>query len=160
MIRKASVHDLARIMDIERAGFSEAEAATEAAMKERIEKISDTFFVVEEQGDVRAFVVGNVMTKRYITDDQFETLQANQPTGGHQSVLSIAVDPAYRSSGYGAQLLTHIEAVAREAARESVSLTCLERLIGYYEKQGYVNEGTSSSTHGGEQWFNLVKPLS
>lgn len=74
MIRKANIDDLARIMDIERAGFSEAEAATEAAMKERIEKISDTFFVVEEQGDVRAFVVGNVMTKRYITDDQFETL--------------------------------------------------------------------------------------
>lgn len=75
-------------------------------------------------------------------------------------MLSIAVDPAYRSRGYGSQLLTHIEAVAREAARESVSLTCLARLIGYYEKQGYVNEGASSSTHGGEQWFNLVKPLS
>lgn len=44
MIRKANIDDLARIMDIERAGFSEAEAATEAAMKERIEKISDTFF--------------------------------------------------------------------------------------------------------------------
>lgn len=157
MIRQATSADLSRIMEIERAGFSAAEAATEAAMAERIDKICDTFFVVEQQREVRAFVVGNVMDKRYITDDQFETLEANPATGGHQSILSIAVDPRYRSRGYGGELLRHIEQVARAASRETVSLTCLERLIAYYEKNGYANEGLSTSTHGGEQWFNLVK---
>lgn len=159
MIRQATSADLPRIMEIERAGFSEAEAATEAAMAERIDKICDTFFVIEEQREVRAFVVGNVMNKRYITDNQFETLEANPATGGHQSILSIAVDPHYRNYGYGKTLLHHIEQVARASLRETVSLTCLKRLIAYYEKNGYVNEGLSTSTHGGEQWFNLVKPL-
>ena len=159
MIRQAQLQDLARIMDIERAGFTKAEAASERSMAERIEKINDTFFVVEQDGEVRAFCVGNVMQQRYITDDLFETLSPNAKTGGHQSVLSIAVDPAHRGKGYGTQLLARIEQVARENERETVTLTCKEPLIRYYEQHGYINEGPSTSTHGGEAWFNLVKPL-
>ena len=159
MIRQAQLKDLARIMEIERAGFTEAEAASEASMKERIEKIADTFFVVEEAGEVRAFCVGNVMPQRYITDDLFETLSANTRTGGHQSILSIAVHPDDRGRGYGTQLLNAMEAVARQAQRETVTLTCKAPLISYYEAHDYMNEGASASTHGGESWFNLVKPL-
>jgi len=159
MIRQAQLQDLAQIMAIERAGFTEAEAASETSMRERVEKISDTFFVVEEEGSVRAFCVGNVMQQRYITDDLFETLSPNATSGGHQSILSIAVHPDERGKGYGTQLLARIEQTARESERETVTLTCKEPLIRYYEQHGYINEGPSTSTHGGEVWFNLVKPL-
>lgn len=159
MIRQAQLKDLARIMEIERAGFTEAEAASEVSMQERIEKITDTFFVVEEAGEVRAFCVGNVMQQRYITDDLFETLSANVKIGGYQSILSIAVHPDDRGRGFGTQLLNAMETTARQAQRETITLTCKESLIRYYEAHGYINEGASTSIHGGESWFNLVKTL-
>lgn len=34
-------------------------------------------------------------------------------------------------------------------------LTCKERLIPYYERFGFRNEGLSASTHGGETWYQM-----
>ena len=37
-----------------------------------------------------------------------------------------------------------------------VVLTCKDRLIHYYEKFGFVNEGlTAKSTHGGAEWYQM-----
>ena len=34
--------------------------------------------------------------------------------------------------------------------------TCKDRLIHYYEKFGFVNEGlTEKSTHGGAEWYQM-----
>lgn len=44
----------------------------------------------------------------------------------------------------------------REAGgRAGVVLTCKERLIPYYERFGFRNEGLSASTHGGETWYQM-----
>lgn len=159
MIREVVKDDLLRIMEIERAGFSIEEAASEQAMAERIQIIRDSFLVAEHEHEVVGFIVGNVMSKRYITDDQFETLVENPQTGGIQSILSLAVDPAYRKLGVGKVLLEQLEQTAKTQKREAISLTCLDHLVAYYEKRGYVNEGVSTSQHANETWFNLVKAL-
>ncbi|WP_010300616.1 GNAT family N-acetyltransferase [Kurthia senegalensis] len=159
MIREVMKKDLSSIMEIERRGFSVEEAASEAAMAERIQKIPDSFLIAEHEHQVIGFVVGNVMTKRYITDDQFETLTNNLAIGGIQSILSLAVDPAYRKLGVGQKLMEQLEDVATRQQREAISLTCLTHLVSYYEKLGYVNEGISDSQHAGEVWYNLVKSL-
>ena len=37
-----------------------------------------------------------------------------------------------------------------------VVLTCKDRLIHYYEKFGFVNEGLAAkSTHGGAEWYQM-----
>ena len=42
--------------------------------------------------------------------------------------------------------------IAKEQGRMGVVLTCKDRLIHYYEKFGFVNEGlTAKSTHGGAE---------
>ena len=45
---------------------------------------------------------------------------------------------------------------ALEEGREGVSLTCHDYLIGYYERNGFVNEGRSASNYAGEVWYDLV----
>ena len=35
-------------------------------------------------------------------------------------------------------------------------LTCKEKLIGFYEKFGYVNLGISDSKHGGAVWYDMI----
>lgn len=43
----------------------------------------------------------------------------------------------------------------KAGGRAGVVLTCKERLIPYYERFGFRNEGLSASTHGGETWYQM-----
>ena len=58
--------------------------------------------------------------------------------------------------GVGRKLLTALKDLALEHEREGINLTCHDYLIGYYEKQGFVNEGKSKSTFAGEEWYDMV----
>lgn len=158
-INPAQPQDLAQIMTIEKAGFTPAEAASEASMAERIRLIADTFLVAKQGDTVRGYIVGPAFDQRYLTDALFEKSTPNNATDPYQTVLSLAVSPDYRQSGLGSQLLTALAQVARHQHRQAVTLTCLQRLVPFYERNGYVNEGVSASTHAGETWYNLVLPL-
>jgi len=156
----AQTTDLAAIMTIERAGFTPAEAASEASMAQRIAVLHDTFIVAHTaEGQVAGYIVGPASEQRYITDDLFSTVQPNATSVPYQTVLSLAVAPAYQRTGLGRQLLAQLAQVARTQHRVGITLTCLHRLIPFYEANGYTNEGPADSTHAGETWYNLVKML-
>ena len=44
---------------------------------------------------------------------------------------------------------------ARAQGRRGCVLTCKDKLVHYYEKFGFVNEGVSQSTHGGAVWYDM-----
>ncbi|MGZ0049545.1 GNAT family N-acetyltransferase [Brevibacillus gelatini] len=159
-IRNVKMEDLPQLVTIEQLCFSEEEAATEAAFTKRIQMIPDSFFVAEENGEIVGFVNGPVIETAYITDDLFRHSEKNPATGGHQSILGLAVHPQFQNRGIASKLLMHLEKEARLRQRETITLTCKENLIGYYEKYGYMNKGISSSAHAGEIWYNMVKELS
>lgn len=158
-ITPVKMTDLAQVMAIEQAGFSAAEAGSEAAYRERIEKLADTFLVARDGETVLGFIVGPAVAARFIEDEMFATTPTNLAHGGHQLVFTLAVSPLARHQKIGSQLLTALEAVARKAQRESLSLTCLARLIPFYESNGYQNQGVAESSHAGETWYNLEKTL-
>lgn len=158
-INPAQSQDLAQIMTIEKAGFTPAEAATEASMAERIRLISDTFLVAKDGDTVLGYIVGPAFDQRYLTDELFAQSTPNRPTDPYQTVLSLAVSPQHQQGGLGSQLLTALAQVARRQHRQAITLTCLQRLVPFYERNGYVNEGVSASAHAGETWYNLVLPL-
>ena len=86
--------DLSRIMQIERAGFTAAEAASEAAMAERIRTINDTFIVARDaSGTVIGFIVAAIISERYLHDELFAKSVPNPPHGGYCAILSLAVAP-------------------------------------------------------------------
>lgn len=152
--------DLPHIMQIERAGFTAAEAASEAAMAERIRTINDTFIVARDaSGTVIGFIVAAIISERYLHDELFAKSVPNPPHGGYCAILSLAVAPEQRGQGIAGQLLQALIATCRIARRDGVTLTCLDALIPFYEKNGFTNEGISASQHAGEQWFNLVQDL-
>lgn len=158
-INPAQAADLGQIMTIEHAGFSPAEAATSASMAERIALIPDTFLVAKQGATVVGYVVGPAFDQHYLTDALFEKSTPNAAGDAYQTVLSLAVHPDHRGSGIASHLLTALAAVARQQHRRAITLTCLKRLVPFYEANGYVNEGVSASTHAGETWYNLVLPL-
>ncbi|CAM3218874.1 GNAT family N-acetyltransferase [Lactiplantibacillus plajomi] len=156
-ITPVKLTDLPQIMAIEKAGFSSAEAGTEAAYRERIAKLGETFLVARDRAVVLGFIVGPATGARYIADEMFTTTPTNLERGGHQLVFTLAVSPLARHQRVGSQLLAALEADARAKGRLSMSLTCLERLVPFYERNGFVNQGVAESQHAGETWYNLEK---
>ncbi|MCL2112613.1 MAG: GNAT family N-acetyltransferase [Streptococcaceae bacterium] len=160
MIENVNLSVLTEVMMIETTGFSVEEAATEAAMYERIEKLQDTFLVAKtESGKVAGFIVACASNVRYITDELFENVRKNEGTDDYLLVLSLAVLPEFQHQGIAGKLLLALENVAKKQQRKAISLTCLAEKIGFYEVNGYRNEGVSTSSHAHEVWYNLVLEL-
>ncbi|MCI5560882.1 MAG: GNAT family N-acetyltransferase [Phocaeicola sp.] len=129
-------------------------------MAERIVLIADSFILAKNKaGSIMRYVVGPVTEERYITDELFSRSTPNPQEGGSQTILSLATNPDFQGLGVASALLKELERVCRTKKRIGISLTCLERLIPFYERQGYTNEGVSASEHGGEKWYNLVRIL-
>lgn len=158
-IRNATIEDLSELIVIENLCFVKAEAATQEAFEKRLTIIPDSFFVAEEGGKIIGLVNGPVIPSAFITDELFRDIQANPVSGGHQSILGLAVDPQYQKLGIAAKLLSHMEKAAASKQRETVTLTCKEKYICFYEKLGYNNSGISASQLGGAAWFNMIKKL-
>ncbi|PGL69074.1 N-acetyltransferase [Bacillus sp. AFS055030] len=158
-IRNVRLEDLSELVEIENLCFSKEEAATKQAFEKRIKLIPDSFFVAEEDGKLVGLVNGPVINEAFITDDLFSEIKKNPSTGGHQSILGIAVSPQNQNKGIASKLLSHIEKVSKENNRDSITLTCKENLIRFYENHGFINNGISSSTHGGVKWYNMIKKL-
>lgn len=159
MLRRVIREDLHKVVEVENTCFVQGEAATELALKERITTIADTFIVASIDNEIVGFVNGPVISREFITDDLFITVERNPETGGHQSILGLAVLPAYQNRGIGGTLLSYLEQIAKEQERETVTLTCKEKYISFYEKNGYNNVGSSVSQLGGETWYNMIKRL-
>lgn len=158
-IRNVKMEDLQQLVDIENQCFSKEEAATQAAFEKRIQEIPDSFFVAEEEGVIVGLINGPVIHSAFITDDLFCEIKENPAFGGHQSILGLAVAPHFQKRGAASSLLIQLEKEARAKNRETITLTCKENLIDFYEKLGYINEGISNSQHGGVIWYNMVKNL-
>lgn len=158
-IRNVHIDDLPKLVDIEQNCFPKEEAATKEAFEKRIHIIPDSFFVAEEDGEIVGLVNGPVIDTEYITDDLFSDIKVNPVAGGHQSILGIAVSPDYQKRGIALALLEHLEMEARTNKRDTITLTCKENLICFYEKRGYINQGVSISEHGNVTWYNMSKKL-
>lgn len=153
------MEDLPQLVVIEHLCFPKEEAATKKAFEKRIQLIPDSFFVAEEDGVIAGLINGPVIDQSFITDDLFNDIQANPKSGGHQSILGLAVSPPFQRRGVASALLAHLEKHARDKEREMVTLTCKKELIQFYANHGYVNKGVSSSKHGGVQWYNMSKTV-
>lgn len=156
---QAQPQDLDQIMAIESAGFSEEEAAKRSSMKDRIRDYPDTFLVAKDGQNVAGYIVGPAYNKRYLDDNLYEESHPNRKSDLYQTVLSLAVNSDYQGKGIGSQLLKQLAVVAKKEGRKLISLTCLKRLVPFYEQNGYVNEGVADSSHAGEVWYNMVLKL-
>lgn len=148
-IRPVKKEDLDAVVQVEATCFPEAEAATAASLKERIETFPECFFVAETDDQVIGFINGMATDSKTIEDIMFEDSTMHKTDGIYQSIFGLDVLPEYQRQGIAPSLMNHMIEDARRKGRKGLILTCKDRLIHYYAKFGYENMGVSASVHGG-----------
>lgn len=155
-IRPVRPQDLQQVAAIEAVCFPPEEAAQEADFRNRIQVFPDTFLVAELEGRIIGFVNGCATDSPVIYDALYHDASLHRPEAKNLAIFGLDVLPEFQRQGIAARLLGGFLELARQQNRAGVILTCKERLIHYYEKFGFINQGVSESTHGGAVWYDMA----
>ena len=155
-IRKATINDLKELSRIEMECFPAAEAATEEIFCRRLEVYPDFFWILEnEAGEIVSFVNGMAIDNEILTDEMFENPDLHNKNGDWQMIFGVNTLPEFRRKGYAEKVLRRVVEDTKKDGRKGIVLTCKDKLVSFYEKIGFVNEGLSESTHGNAIWYNM-----
>lgn len=154
-IRTATIEDLETVSAVEAECFPPAEAATKEEFEKRLTHYGKHFWLMFDGDKLIAFVDGFVTDEADLTDEMYEKAEMHRENGDWQMIFGVNTIPAYRKNGYAGELIKRAIADAREQGRKGLVLTCKDRLIPYYAKFGFVNEGVSESVHGNVVWNQM-----
>ena len=143
IIKYATTEDIAAIAAVEAECFPPAEAATAKEFVDRVKYYGNHFWLMYEAEKLIAFVM-------------YEDATLHNENGAWQMIFGVNTIPAYRKQGYAGELIGRAIEDARLQGRKGLVLTCKERLVPYYAKFGFVDEGVSDkSTHGNVVWHQM-----
>ena len=154
-IRTATIDDLTAIAQVEAACFPPAEAATADEFKDRLDHYANHFWLMFDNNKLIAFVDGFCTDNPNLTDEMYAKADMHNETGKWQMIFGVNTLPEYRNKGYAAELLNQAIKDATNQGRKGLVLTCKEKLIPYYSKFGFINEGISESVHGNVTWYQM-----
>lgn len=154
-IRNATIEDIQAITKVEMTCFPKAEAATEEDFKNRLRVYPNHFWLLEDNKKLVSFINGMVTNEKTLTDEMYENVDLHNENGQWQMIFGVNTIPEYRRQGCAEKLMRKVISDAKDQGRKGLVLTCKDRLVHYYEKFGFKNEGISDSTHGGAVWYNM-----
>ena len=143
-IRTAALADLPAVTAVEAACFPTAEAATEADFAARLAVYPNHFWLMEDDN-------GTLVSR----DEMYADAGFHDENGAWQMIFGVNTLPEYRRRGMAEQVLRQVITDAKAQGRKGCVLTCKDKLLHYYGKLGFVNEGVSQSTHGGVAWYEM-----
>lgn len=155
-IRHATKHDISAISEVEAKCFPPSEAASKKAFTQRVENYGNHFWLMYENDKLIAFVDGFVTDESDLTDEMFADAAMHNENGAWQMIFGVNTLPEYRNNGYSSELLRRAVDEAKEQGRKGVVLTCKDKLLPFYARLGFVDEGiTDKSTHGNAVWHQM-----
>jgi GNAT superfamily N-acetyltransferase len=154
-IRLATMNDLDAVTAVEAECFPAAEAAGRDSMKARLAVYPDHFWLLTDGSRIVSFVNGLVTDEPDLTDEMYADASMHSENGKWQMIFGVDTIPEYRRQGCAGKLLERVIADAKAQKRLGLVLTCKDRLVHYYAKFGFADEGISDSTHGGVVWHKM-----
>ena len=155
LIRTASMNDLDAVTAVESECFPAAEAATRAEFAKRLSHYANHFWLMFDEDKLIAFVDGMVTDDADLTDEMYECADLHDEKGAWQMIFGVNTIPQYRNHGYAGELIRRAIADARDQGHKGLVLTCKDKLIHYYARFGFQNEGVSASVHGNVTWYQM-----
>ena len=155
LIRTATIEDLDAVTAVEAECFPPAEAATRSDFEQRLAHYSNHFWLMFDEDKLIAFVDGMVTDTADLTDNMYEDASLHREDGAWQMIFGVNTIPEYRKHGYAGDLIKRAISDAKAQGRKGLVLTCKDKLIHYYAKFGFVNEGVSASVHGNVTWYQM-----
>ena len=154
-IRKATLDDLKETAAVEAECFPAAEAASEESLRKRLSVFADHFWLLFDGDKMVGFVNGMVTDEPDLSDEMYDDASMHNPDGKWQMIFGVDTIPEYRRQGCAGKVLSRVIEDARKQGREGLVLTCKDKLIHYYAKFGFENEGLSKSVHGDAVWYQM-----
>ena len=159
MIRHANSKDVDILAKIELASYPKEEAASKNSIRERIKYFGDYFWILEENGEILAFINGMVSGEKNLNDEMYEDASLHNPDAKNFMIFSVVTNPNHRKKGYSKIILDKMIEDLEQQNKKEIVLTCKEHLLDFYARFGFVNEGISTSNHGGVSWYQMRKIL-
>ena len=154
-IRFGSADDLNILAAAEAQCFNRAERADTETIRERLNAYPNHFLLLHEGGELAAYIDGAATKERDLSDAMFEDVSMHDENGGWQMIFGLGVLPKFRGRGYAAALINSFAELAESERRLGVVLTCKPRLVPFYTKFGFIDEGVCPSIHGGAVWHQM-----
>ena len=159
IIRHADMSDLEKITELERSCFTVSEAASAEDFFKRLTSYSDYFWILEVGGRIISMINGMVTNDSDLKDNMYHNAELHDKDGKWQMIFGVETHPDFQRNGYAGLLMERVIADAISDKRAGLVLTCKEKLIPYYQKFGFKNEGISDSVHGNTLWYQMRKSL-
>jgi len=148
--------DAAMAAALEAVCFSPEQAASPTSIAERMAHYADHFWLIEdESGTLLALVNGLCTNERDLSDEMYENAAMHDPDGDWQMIFGVATAPAAQGQGLATRLLRTVIETSRTHGRRGLVLTCLDDLVPFYARLGFIDEGLSTSNHGGVPWHQM-----
>lgn len=154
-IRTATINDLKIIAEVEMECFPNSEAATEKDFKNRLSVYPNHFWLLEDAGKIVSFVNGMVTNEYELRDEMYRNASLHIEDGKWQMIFGVNTIPSYRRQGCAEKIIKKVIEDAKAHKRKGLVLTCKDKLVHYYSKFGFVDEGISNSKHGGVVWHKM-----
>jgi ribosomal protein S18 acetylase RimI-like enzyme len=158
-IRIVNEQDLDRCFEIESVSYSGDEAATKDKILKRIRTYPEGFLVLENEREIIGFINSGATQKVELSDEEFKELIGHDSEGKHIVILSVVIHPAYQGRGMASKLMKSFIDIMKGFGKSDIFLICQTELIGMYARYGFVNLGTSGSSHGGMSWNEMSLSL-
>ena len=156
IIRTAKMDDLDAIASVEAQCFPPAEAATKEAFAQRLQYYGDHFWLMFDGNRLVSFVDGFVTDQEDLEDEMYERASMHDENGAWQMIFGVNTIPDCRRKGYAGLLIQRAIDDARKQGRKGLVLTCKPKLVSYYGRFGFVDEGVSEkSVHGKAVWHQM-----
>ena len=120
-LRRFSLSDLDRVMEIEKASFPDREAWSRDYFESLYKIYPEGFIVAENNGKIIGYTIG-------------------RPKEDLAEIVSLAVDPTWRQKGVGAKLTNFLIEHFKEKGLKEISLcvrTKNKKAISFYQKLGF-----------------------
>lgn len=118
IIRTAKIEDVTTLTLIGKACYPEEETVAQADCEERVKAYPDHFLILEENGEIAAFISGPVINIPRIDDDMFHNVEWHDENGDWQAILGLNTSPEFQKRGFASQILNQFIVKAKEQGRK------------------------------------------